>query len=400
MAFSKLNSSIVSCLLAVLSFLPSSASAGGWTTGGGELFGDKQNPWFLQNVKSVRYCIEINETAMGVSRQQVIPLVKNAFEYWKFQFSLPAAATSRVKLATQEFVFEERCSSKSDIRFQFGVLTPLQLRKLQEPSRYLGIAVRTDYDRRTLKGRGFVYFSPERGPQAMRANSGPWSITDGLALYPILLHEVGHIMGLSHSSTYLMREHFAEQLLALLPKEKTHAKAMIQKLFIEQIPDFIQFNETNPMAKRFCVRMFGEPGTSIQPNLFNRFFEITPRFGHCSYATIGADGELQVVQAGPTGSETIMGRATLKKLTASAKKQTVARVYLPREQTVFPIEDVPKVIDAAYAETSSYWSGRYISVDGKTERSIGVEVEPWGVPRISGILNEKLIMNIDAEEMN
>ena len=195
--------------------------AGGWSSGGGELLKNSRNPWFLNNVKDVYYCIKIDEEKFGVSRQTVKETLLKAIEFWKseFQFSIPIGKSKlgEIQLASQTFK-EVTCSNDIDIAFQFGTLTQYQKKYLQDPTKYGAITVRTSYSNKSLKGKGFVYVSPEKGPLAFNPEGlikKAWSLNNNILLYQTLVHELGHIFGIPHMGSLgdLMSETFVESLL-------------------------------------------------------------------------------------------------------------------------------------------------------------------------------------------
>lgn len=182
-------------VIGLLGYVAQTQAAGGWVSGGGELIRDAQNPWFLGNVKDVSYCIEIDENNFGQTRARVQQIVSHGIENWKAEFKNQVKQAKDVDLgiATQNFR-EVACAPEGvDIRFQFGVLTGEQMRKLEDPTRFVGVSVRTDYDRVQMRGKGFVYISPARGPLKFvgeRIVDDPWAMQNGGLLYMVVLHEL------------------------------------------------------------------------------------------------------------------------------------------------------------------------------------------------------------------
>lgn len=208
-----------SLLALLLAAVP--AHAGGWISSGGELFRDAKNPWFVRNTEAVRYCVRVAEGSFSVSRDSASQLIAGAFRYWQQEFQ----RLDRFKLPSEGFFtlgtqrFEEvDCSRPNvDIRFLLGydLLTPEEIAFLKEPRKYIGVTVRTDYDEESLKGKGFVFISSDRGPNAY-LNSGSqieraWQHPKLLTY--VLLHEVGHIFGFPHTGSGLMSEVFLEQVI-------------------------------------------------------------------------------------------------------------------------------------------------------------------------------------------
>ena len=190
---------------------------------GGEVNSNAQNPWFLENTKTLRYCIRIDEDHFGISGRQADAIIQRAIHYWKLEFDL--AFPGEFKLATQVFVRSE-CSEdlqdeNIDLHFQLGTLTAKQETFLAEPTKYVGAAVRTDYDEVNLRAKGFVYISPQTGRLALKQPgivSLRWEIYNSKLLYYTLVHELGHVFGIPHrgrSWTNIMSVESPE--LSLLP---------------------------------------------------------------------------------------------------------------------------------------------------------------------------------------
>ena len=47
------------------------------SAGGGELFKDAHNPWFLKNVTSVNYCLDIAPNSVSASPETMMPNTAN-----------------------------------------------------------------------------------------------------------------------------------------------------------------------------------------------------------------------------------------------------------------------------------------------------------------------------------
>ncbi len=214
------------------SIIQPAAAYGGWHSGGGELFTDAGNPWFVQNTESIRYCIEIDEVNFGQERAVVDSKIRAAFDYWKREFQLIdywpwlGIPPKDMLLATQTLLMVT-CQEQHDLTFQFGVLSEQQAQFLRFPEKVVAKSVRTEYDPKILKGKGFIYVSPETGPYALKG-PGPWgSILPnrwrhamGRNLEMVLAHELGHIFGIQHISLdehafNLMAEDFPALMISL-----------------------------------------------------------------------------------------------------------------------------------------------------------------------------------------
>jgi len=398
----RLSQITVSSLVSLLTL----TAHAGWTSGGGQISGDSHNPWFLQNTSEVHACLEIDEANMGQSRAEAKAWTEKALSYWQRQLAearnTQKVTEETVQLGTQTIVFDEACSDVTDLRFQFGVLTEEQKTKLPDTRRFVGLAVRTDYDRQTLRGKGFIYISPHSGPLAMQGRDVTpeiWSKYEGIPLYVALLHELGHVYGLKDNSpVFLMQDNFLEGLL----KQSSHeglTGAVLAESFINHEPDFAKFTHTFPLFQNFC---FVVEGGTPTPQLKHEFFGIPIVEGSCAMIDL-KDRALEVT-LGLRGKDTekqniSIGRAELTEVPELAEWLPVSEVVLTPEQRVFPTRPhMSMTRTAAEVQRLTYFKGTYRSEDGKISRPITVRVAPWGLPVVSGVVNGELISDIDKEK--
>ncbi len=188
---------------------------GDWSSGGGYALTDSTNPWFLQNTLKVFYCIKIDEKNFGQTKTLSQEFIKDSIQFWKNEFSntLPVYYEGQeIRLATQEFIYQDSCGEKTDLVFQLGVLEDSQYKYLNNnPKDYVAAAIRTDYDKVNLRGKGFIYVSPSQVAQSHplaleRTDLLPnrWRALKGFYLSAILKHEIGHIFGLTFSEFPIM----------------------------------------------------------------------------------------------------------------------------------------------------------------------------------------------------
>lgn len=179
-------------------------SRGGWVSGGGDLIRDSQNPWFLHNTKEVEYCIEVDEAKFSAPRKVVEAKVEEALNFWKedFRKAWTEDAPIKVSIATQDFIYGE-CKPETPLRFQFGSLTEEQKEGIGDHERYVSLAVRTEYDPKNLRGKGFIYLAPDKGtsrPSRLNGPGEPWKKGGSYVLYWVLVHELGHVFGIPHKA--------------------------------------------------------------------------------------------------------------------------------------------------------------------------------------------------------
>lgn len=203
------------CFLVVWLFSSFSLANGGWIGMGGELFKDARNPWFVKNTQNVNYCINVSNSQISVTDEQIQTAFNDALQFWKSEFSRSlSGGPGRFDLGTQTFAKVECSANNIDIRILFGsnLLIPEEIDFLKDPKKFVGVTVRTDYDVKQLRARGFMYFTNdlvENQKQNFLAKA--WSHPKILRY--ALMHELGHVFGLPHMGTGLMSEIFLDQLV-------------------------------------------------------------------------------------------------------------------------------------------------------------------------------------------
>jgi hypothetical protein len=184
-----------------LSLATLSGFAGNGSGGGGNIYGDQLNPWFLSNTPVVSYCVQIDPNFSALSTARVSELVAKALSFWTENMGEKIVEmdwSSQVKFGPRMYLAESSCKASTDIVFQMGFLTEAQKKEITSHKQLLGLAYRTDYDSVNLRGKGFIYIAPESGPSrplATGMHATPWSADDGASLEWALVHEIGHTYG-------------------------------------------------------------------------------------------------------------------------------------------------------------------------------------------------------------
>ena len=384
-----------------LNFILSSlAFAGGsWSSGGGGLFKDSRNPWFLNNISTVRYCILIDEKNFGVSAEFADTQIQKSISYWKKQFSFAIAPTLKdfgpLKIATQTF-YRVQCDNKLvDIKFQFGVLDDEQFHYLQKPNEFGAVSVRTDYAPSTMSAKGFVYVSPTRGSLAFGGvgkKQDIWKQSDGALLYLTLVHEMGHVFGLPHMGKMgdIMSESYVEMILQAP----------------EDANDFIQissfFYELPDRMETLCLKNFTFQGHSVdmQPMLdkWRKFFDLNETdsclkiiFEHPSLQ--GFKNTKVIFYFGST-AETLREVGYADVAFHGFAPANYYLIWLPEGQTVFSKNDIqfdlPGIPGAAlYSITKT---GTYKSKSPLPNRSLILQfTQGSGAISITGVVDSEII---------
>jgi hypothetical protein len=319
-------------IFSVLAFSTTAARAdrGGWVASGGELFRFGKNPWFLKNVTSVDYCIQVDAASVSATPETVREAVADAIAYWQNEFKAQAAAVAPGFAAVGTQVFNEvsKCEPATPLQFKigYGSLAQDEVEFLVEPQKFVGVSVRKEYDTEQLTGKGIVFIASDRGPNAYwsRPNSShlyPEAWKEKKLLHYALVHELGHVFGIPHTGSGLMSEVFLEQLLH---------KRFVQFYLDNPISSFL----LPPMTMESCA-LFGT---------FNAGFFQVPLDAACvrlEGKAIGVNYQWSVFyRKGLKDPLTPAGHidaTPLLQLLANAKPASV--IQLPTEQKVFSLQN-------------------------------------------------------------
>ncbi len=424
----------ISKLIILISFFVNFSAHAGWVSGGGELIEDAQNPWFFSNTKEVKYCVLVDESNFGQNIGAVRKRIRMALDFWKLQFQHTvniSYGNNDYKLATQNFT-EVPCNQAPALRFQFGVLTGEQMEKIRNPTQYVGLTIRTDYDKVNLRGNGFIYISPQNGPlklnllnnETIQSEWKPWLAANGSLLLPVLIHELGHIFGLSHDDDiFLMGERSMETLLTIAGGH--------DERFRQALADFWEGTEKNNTLANIrvflasgnflgdlsiCISVPRVPRSPIEvplpaptpsvlktnknvgitQNLINRFFKIEPE--DLCIREILRDNVFTVQAAFEPGDNyRLIGSANLITPNVSSNQKSMVKAWLPKEQKVFSYVSNYQPETIALMEKNRLYKGTFTFTDGSTPRKIFVTSYPGGRGLVvGGELDGELYMDLDS----
>ena len=198
-------------------FLSSYLCGGAISGGGAGLTTFLQNPWFIENTETVYYCINQDQQNFSLDPKVAEQKISDAFQYYKTYFSqwgdnnkLVGKAQNKsfkmpFELGTQDFVKLNACNGSEDIEFKLGAVDQKLLNTVKNPSFMAGVTILGSYDQKKLKGKGVIYIGADRGPHRMKSfifdvHKNPWNTCNSVNFYHALIHELGHVFGLKHSS--------------------------------------------------------------------------------------------------------------------------------------------------------------------------------------------------------
>ena len=311
----------------------------GKDTGGGHLLSEFDNPWFIQNTKTVRYCNKIDSENFGVSLDMVRSNQKKAFKYWQKQFQIqnenpPLGVKYPAVLGTQRFI-EVPCDQVHEITFLLGVLP--KVAKIERPQTVIGQTVMTSYDRKNLKGSGFIYLAPEKGSLALATKAKNfWSFRNSGFLLMTLIHEMSHVYGSKHGNLdipILEESHLRTTLGLIYNEQKDPNSANSSMMHVSDV-----FYPASSNVRFFsCLprKAYYDPGS----RKYLPCAAVTYRF---SKAHSSNDMFDVLLADGPGEKWRSIGKVTGIDFAASEGRGSWAQMVLPSEQTVL---DVSKLDD-------------------------------------------------------
>lgn len=345
---------------------------GGGISAGADLMRDGINPWWLQNTKEVKYCVEVDNATFTAPSEKIDLLIEKALQYWKVQFSTQTRNEKKPLIATQNFS-KAPCPGAS-LKFKFGLSTLKQIEKayVPEPERTVGLSVRTEYDPVSLFGKGFIYIASDklkdRKLGILNGIESPWRY-DGL-LFWMLVHELGHVFGVPHIATFplsgisgVMAHNFADILLS---------KEYFNKYIL--VPEKIQSE-------------FWTGGSVWQScGLKDEAWSWLETSGLCVVTQVTGQENFQMIVQNHFGIPSVYG--TIKNIKSESKRvEPTVMVQLTPENSLFPNLKVPFMMGAGFSRTD--YSGILVA-NGK-ERPVQFEISEKGL-KLYGINQDKIIL--------
>ncbi len=182
---------------------------------GADIEADQNNIWFL-GPEEIQYCISI-EAGSTLVKADARTLIIDGFADWRLFFA-------KTGYLEKEFGHKHALPSPFDVEFpdkkpRAMSIHPHEVEKCTDPAHQLefrfskssetnwsldanhayGAAIRGPYDHKTFRTGGVIWISD--------------SLKTPLERKHVLLHELGHIFGMPHNSTYVMYEKIGRLIL-------------------------------------------------------------------------------------------------------------------------------------------------------------------------------------------
>ncbi len=346
----------------------------GWVSSGGEIFDDSQNPWFLDNDQPIRYCVEVDTSTFSASPDEVRRQIRAAIDYWKNEFASYAQSGGQMISPPLTRFEESACEPSTDLRFQmgWGALSSQSIEYLSHLTPHVSLAVRTQYDRVKLRGKGLIYLASDQGerryPQGETFIDRPWH-HPGL-LWRTLVHELGHVLGLPHFGHGIMSAHYPERIL----KVEMHR----DHLSVSHLGSVLRIAESYPNCSMDSAE------------IARRWFAF-PAEAQClimKIAPTAKDGPLEVNFFALTvngGKSQFLGQARSAKdsLEFSFVLEGFATLFLPPEQQIFAIKTPEEKYKVLFYWLTLDAELKYYPAGSGDPRELYLKVQPNGYQLLS-----------------
>ena len=374
-----MKSLLPSMLMACTTMISASlAFGGGNISGGGGTSKDLGNPWFIQNTRTVTYCIQHEEGWFSPDLEMQKRVTSEAFAYWKKEFALARRGGDAFQVGTQDFVYKETCYADwPDIHFHFGYVDPYGDVPFYG---YVGLSLRRQYDPVLLKANGVVFLAPEVGrydymPRNMRVRR-PWSLGNGGLFHKALVHELGHVFGLGHTDPSLSKRTIMDATyLTELVQRADLWDAQIENIdsYFGQI-ESLQAAPTAPHGH-------GEEFFGVDADASLHYRVLSNR-----------DMELFQVRDA-VESPLPFGRITVDSVSLEADPAPAVTLYVTDQNTVFPTSAPEKLLAGPSFPNYSV-AGTYRSADDRIFRPVLVHFDSRDGETVTGQIDGKLFRNV------
>jgi len=195
----------VICFLYLLFLATPAVYAGGMGSSGGDNFRpEHKSAWFLQDTsREIKYCIE-NSSDFSSDTHILNLYVDHAFTHWKKYFDNKHLSYNKRGEVFFKTNFLSNCNGNEDLTFYFGISNQKIEKEKKQHDAPVAFAVREKYNHQQGWGKGYVWVT---NPNTVREDFPNWNVPS--ALFKILTHEIGHILGCGHVDNTIMRSDIA-----------------------------------------------------------------------------------------------------------------------------------------------------------------------------------------------
>lgn len=185
---------------------------------GGEHITNELNPWFL-GTTPIRYCIVHDamnfSLPLAAATQEIAKSLKAWSDFLASRDQInkllpPFIAASNGPLILSMTYLLVDCLDSPDLTFYLGAREQMISDAIQYRSKdIIGLSMRSKYSDEKARGSGWIWLTPDRGPNRYRGPSlrqDFWLKSPNL--YNVLMHELGHVYGFSHMSLGFMQAEF------------------------------------------------------------------------------------------------------------------------------------------------------------------------------------------------
>ena len=180
---------------------------GGYSGGGGDIHQIGFGTAWYTGTKEIQYCIEVT-TKFGFSAVELQQNFESAAETWKryildrrIQTELPQVNRLNLNLR-----YVGTCKGHEALRLYFGSEPTEVIEAKKKFEKPYALAIRESYDLPTGMGKGFIWFAMPGSVFPLGGDTGFPNWTKPYTLHGMMLHELGHVLGVGHLEGTIMRE--------------------------------------------------------------------------------------------------------------------------------------------------------------------------------------------------
>lgn len=189
---------------------PGAMPGGGMDSGGGELHDlDYGVAWFLGDGQ-VRYCLEV-DAGFPLKKAVVEETVRSVLDAWNGyirQKSINRPGSDHAMWLATDYRELAHCDGTEDLKFYLGGSSAEVEAAKSRFTHPVSFAYRTAYEKKAGWGKGFIWVAPQ---DTAFIKLPDWH--KPFALYGMLLHEMGHVLGCPHVAGTIMDEDIAIYLM-------------------------------------------------------------------------------------------------------------------------------------------------------------------------------------------